>query len=102
MCWWASIGLDMPLRIRAGTANIRGTSVTNQGFLKGFLLRARHDWAQSDRSMQEGREMLRYRAWYVTGSAALMLALIMGTLVNGLTAFFVPIEAAEGWGRKRP
>lgn len=43
--------------------------------------------------------MLRYRAWYVTGSAALMLALIMGTLVNGLTAFFVPIEAAEGWGR---
>jgi MFS family permease len=28
-----------------------------------------------------------------------MLALVMGTLVNGLTAFFVPIEAAEGWGR---
>jgi MFS family permease len=43
--------------------------------------------------------MLQYRAWYTTASAALMLALIMGTLVNGLTAFFVPIEAAEGWGR---
>lgn len=43
--------------------------------------------------------MLRYRAWYTTASAALMLALIMGTLVNGLTAFVVPIEAAEGWGR---
>lgn len=43
--------------------------------------------------------MLRYRAWFTTGAAALMLALVMGTLVNGLTAFFVPIEAAEGWGR---
>jgi MFS family permease len=43
--------------------------------------------------------MLRYRAWYTTGAAALMLALVMGTLVNGLTAFFVAIEAAEGWGR---
>ena len=28
-----------------------------------------------------------------------MLALVMGTLVNGLTAFFIPMEAAEGWGR---
>ena len=43
--------------------------------------------------------MLRYRAWFTAGSAALMLALVMGTLVNGLTAFFVPIEATEGWGR---
>jgi MFS family permease len=43
--------------------------------------------------------MLGYRAWFTAGSAALMLALVMGTLVNGLTAFFVPIEAAEGWGR---
>ena len=39
------------------------------------------------------------RPWLVAGSAALMLALVMGTLVNGLTAFFIPIEAAEGWGR---
>ncbi|MGE0802169.1 MAG: MFS transporter [Lautropia sp.] len=28
-----------------------------------------------------------------------MLAIIMGTLVNGLTAFFVPMEQAEGWAR---
>lgn len=40
-----------------------------------------------------------YRPWFIAGSAALMLALVMGTLVNGLTAFFIPIEAAEGWGR---
>ena len=43
--------------------------------------------------------MAQYRPWLVTGSAALMLALVMGTLVNGLTAFFIPMEAAEGWGR---
>ena len=43
--------------------------------------------------------MEQYRPWLVAGSAALMLALVMGTLVNGLTAFFIPIEAAEGWGR---
>ena len=43
--------------------------------------------------------MPQYRPWLVTGSAALMLALVMGTLVNGLTAFFIPMEAAEGWGR---
>jgi MFS family permease len=28
-----------------------------------------------------------------------MLAVIMGVLVNGLTAFFVPMEHAEGWAR---
>jgi MFS family permease len=43
--------------------------------------------------------MAQYRPWHVTGSAALMLALVLGTLVNGLTAFFIPMEAAEGWGR---
>jgi MFS family permease len=43
--------------------------------------------------------MNQYRPWLVAGSAALMLAVVMGTLVNGLTAFFIPIEAAEGWGR---
>ncbi len=39
------------------------------------------------------------RRWFVVGSAALILALVMGTLVNGLTAFFIPMESAEGWGR---
>lgn len=41
----------------------------------------------------------RARAWLTVGSAALLLALVMGTLVNGLTAFVVPIEVAEGWSR---
>jgi MFS family permease len=38
-------------------------------------------------------------AWFAVGTAAMMLAVIMGTLVNGLTAFFVPMEQAEGWAR---
>jgi sugar phosphate permease len=28
-----------------------------------------------------------------------MLALVMGMLVNGLTAFLIPIESTEGWRR---
>ena len=38
-------------------------------------------------------------AWYAVGASAAMLAVIMGMLVNGLTAFFVPMEATEGWAR---
>ena len=38
-------------------------------------------------------------AWFAVGTAAMMLAVIMGTLVNGLTAFFVPHQQAEGWAR---
>lgn len=38
-------------------------------------------------------------AWFAVGAAAAMLAVIMGILVNGLTAFFVPMELAEGWAR---
>lgn len=38
-------------------------------------------------------------AWYAVGVSAAMLAVVMGMLVNGLTAFFVPMEAAEGWAR---
>jgi MFS family permease len=38
-------------------------------------------------------------AWFAVGAAAAMLAVIMGMLVNGLTAFFVPMEQAEGWAR---
>lgn len=37
--------------------------------------------------------------WYAVGASAAMLAVVMGMLVNGLTAFFVPMEAAEGWAR---
>jgi MFS family permease len=38
-------------------------------------------------------------AWFAVGTAAAMLAVIMGMLVNGLTAFFVPMADAEGWAR---
>ena len=38
-------------------------------------------------------------AWYAVGASAAMLAIIMGMLVNGLTAFFVPMEIANGWAR---
>lgn len=38
-------------------------------------------------------------AWFAVGAAAAMLAVIMGVLVNGLTAFFVPMVQAEGWAR---
>ena len=38
-------------------------------------------------------------AWCAVGAAAAMLAVIMGMLVNGLTAFLVPMEQSEGWAR---
>ena len=38
-------------------------------------------------------------AWFAVGAAAAMLAVIMGMLVNGVTAFFVPMETSEGWVR---
>lgn len=37
--------------------------------------------------------------WFAVGASAAMLAVVMGMLVNGLTAFFVPMEHAEGWAR---
>jgi MFS family permease len=43
--------------------------------------------------------MTQHHRWLIAGSAALMLALVMGMLVNGLTAFFIPMETADGWGR---
>ncbi len=38
--------------------------------------------------------------WFVVAAAAVMLAAIMGTLVNGLTAFFIPWRPAEGWAAR--
>jgi MFS family permease len=38
-------------------------------------------------------------SWFAVGSAATMLAIIMGTLVNGVAAFFLPMEISEGWAR---
>lgn len=37
--------------------------------------------------------------WVILGAAAVMLALSMGQLVNGLTAFFYPLEQEFGWRR---
>lgn len=37
--------------------------------------------------------------WIVAFSAALILAIAMGTLVNGMSAFLVPLEEAFGWSR---
>ncbi|MCA0869549.1 MFS transporter [Seohaeicola saemankumensis] len=37
--------------------------------------------------------------WVVAFSAALILAIAMGTLVNGMSAFLVPLEEAFGWSR---
>lgn len=40
----------------------------------------------------------RYR-WVIAAASAGMLALSMGLLVNGLSPFFVPLEAEFGWSR---
>lgn len=37
--------------------------------------------------------------WVVVTAAALILGIAMGTLVNGLSAFVVPLETAFGWDR---
>ncbi|MDK3020772.1 MFS transporter [Pseudodonghicola flavimaris] len=37
--------------------------------------------------------------WVIVTAAAVMLAIAMGTLVNGLSAFLVPLEAHFGWAR---
>ncbi|WP_172331251.1 MFS transporter [Mangrovicoccus sp. HB161399] len=39
------------------------------------------------------------RRWAIAAAAAAMLAIAMGQLVNGLSAFFEPLERAEGWSR---
>ncbi len=40
----------------------------------------------------------RYR-WIIVGAASVVLAVAMGQLVNGLSAFFTPLEESEGWSR---
>lgn len=37
--------------------------------------------------------------WVIVGTAAAMLAIAMGQLVNGLSMFFLPLEATFGWAR---
>ncbi len=38
--------------------------------------------------------------WAIVASVAAMLAISMGLLVNGLSVFFVPLEAEFGWPRR--
>lgn len=37
--------------------------------------------------------------WVIVAAAALILGIAMGTLVNGLSAFLVPLEVHFGWDR---
>lgn len=37
--------------------------------------------------------------WVVLAVAVVVLALIMGQIVNGLAVYFVPLETGEGWSR---
>ncbi len=37
--------------------------------------------------------------WVIVSAAALLLGIAMGTLVNGLSAFIVPLETHFGWAR---
>jgi MFS family permease len=37
--------------------------------------------------------------WVIVFAAAMMLAISMGLLVNGLSVFFIPLEQAFGWSR---
>lgn len=40
-----------------------------------------------------------YNRWVILGVSAIILALTMGQLVNGLSAYVVPLETSEGWNR---
>ena len=37
--------------------------------------------------------------WVVVAASALILALAMGSIVNGMSAYVVPLEEAHGWER---
>ena len=38
-------------------------------------------------------------SWLVVAASALILALAMGSIVNGMSAFVVPLEQLHGWSR---
>lgn len=48
--------------------------------------------------MQDTSQLPRYRFVIVTASP-LALALATGTMVNGLSAFVIPLEELHGWDR---
>ena len=37
--------------------------------------------------------------WIVLAAATIILALIMGQIINGLSVYFVPLESEQGWSR---
>lgn len=45
-----------------------------------------------------GAELQAYR-WAIVSAAALILAIAMGAIVNGMSAFIVPMQEAHGWAR---
>jgi MFS family permease len=49
--------------------------------------------------MQAGRSGRPGYGWVIVGAVALLLAIAMGQLVNGLSVFFLPFEAEFGWAR---
>ncbi|WP_319633572.1 MFS transporter [Pelagibius marinus] len=53
--------------------------------------------SKDDLTPRDDREPA-YR-WVIAFTAAAMLAIVMGQLVNGLSVFFIPLEEAFGWAR---
>ena len=43
-------------------------------------------------------ELPRYR-WVIVLASALILALALGSIVNGMSAYVVPLEELHGWDR---
>ena len=37
--------------------------------------------------------------WVILAAATVILAMVMGQIVNGFSVYFVPLETAEGWAR---
>ncbi len=48
--------------------------------------------------MQQAAPLSNYR-WVIVSASALSLAIAMGMMVNGMSAFVVPMEQANGWDR---
>jgi MFS family permease len=49
--------------------------------------------------MQERLSELSGYRWIVVSASALILALAMGSIVNGMSAYVVPLENLHGWDR---
>ena len=48
--------------------------------------------------MTVSTELPAYR-WIVVSASALILATAMGSIVNGMSAYLVPMQEAQGWAR---